>query len=115
MAFEGFADDQAKFFRLLAKNQDRSWFQAHKAEFEAGWQAPMKELLGEVRAGTIGNASSNWDITVSGVAAITRTTGGKDTLSLVTQGAIGQTQGLTVTNLRAEGSGAIGDPSNFQR
>jgi uncharacterized protein (TIGR02453 family) len=51
MAFEGFADDQAKFFRLLAKNQDRNWFQAHKAEFEAGWQAPMKELLGEVRAG----------------------------------------------------------------
>jgi uncharacterized protein (TIGR02453 family) len=51
MAFEGFADASAKFFRLLSKNQDRAWFQAHKAAFEAGWQAPMKELLGEVRAG----------------------------------------------------------------
>ena len=51
MAFEGFADPNAKFFKLLAKNQDRSWFQAHKAEFEAGWQSPMQELLAEVRAG----------------------------------------------------------------
>lgn len=51
MGFEGFADSSAKFFRLLAKNQDRAWFQAHKAELEAGWQTPMKELLAEVRAG----------------------------------------------------------------
>ena len=51
MPFEGFADPNAKFFKLLAKNQDRAWFQAHKAEFEAGWQSPMKELLAEVRAG----------------------------------------------------------------
>jgi len=51
MAFVGFADPNAKFFKLLAKNQDRAWFQAHKAEFETGWQTPMKELLGEVRAG----------------------------------------------------------------
>ena len=51
MPFSGFADANAKFFQLLAKHQDRAWFQAHKAEFEAGWQAPMKELLAEVRAG----------------------------------------------------------------
>jgi uncharacterized protein (TIGR02453 family) len=51
MPFEGFADPNAKFFKQLAKNQDRTWFQAHKAEFEAGWQEPMKELLAEVRAG----------------------------------------------------------------
>jgi uncharacterized protein (TIGR02453 family) len=51
MAFEGFADPNAKFFKQLKKNQDRSWFQAHKAEFEEGWQGPMKELLAEVRAG----------------------------------------------------------------
>ena len=38
-----------KFFRLLAKNQSREWFQAHKAEFEEGWLSPMKDLLGEVR------------------------------------------------------------------
>jgi len=51
MPFQGFADANAKFFQLLAKHQDRAWFQAHKAEFEAGWQAPMKELLTEVHAG----------------------------------------------------------------
>lgn len=51
MPFEGFADPSAKFFRDLSKHQDRAWFQAHKAEFEAGWQGPMKELLAEVREG----------------------------------------------------------------
>jgi uncharacterized protein (TIGR02453 family) len=51
MGFAGFADSNAKFFRLLSKNQDRAWFQAHKTEFETGWQSPMKELLHEVRAG----------------------------------------------------------------
>jgi len=51
MPFLGFADADAKFFKLLAKNQDRSWFKAHKTEFETGWQTPMKELLAEVRAG----------------------------------------------------------------
>jgi len=51
MPFLGFADPDAKFFERLAKHQDRAWFQAHKAEFETGWQAPMKELLSDVRAG----------------------------------------------------------------
>jgi len=51
MAFSGFPDDAAKFFRTLAKNQNRDWFQAHKQEFEDGWQGPMKELLTEVHAG----------------------------------------------------------------
>jgi uncharacterized protein (TIGR02453 family) len=49
-AFQGFADDDAKFFRRLARKNEREWFQAHKAEFEEGWNAPMKELLAEVRA-----------------------------------------------------------------
>ena len=49
MAFEGFDDPDAKFFRALAKNQNKDWFQAHKTEFEEGWHAPMKALLGEVR------------------------------------------------------------------
>jgi uncharacterized protein (TIGR02453 family) len=47
--FEGFADSAAKFFKALTKNNDREWFQAHKAEFEEGWNAPMKLLLNEVR------------------------------------------------------------------
>ena len=49
MPFAGFAD--AKFFQRLEKNQDRSWFQAHKAEFELGFQTPMKELLADVHMG----------------------------------------------------------------
>jgi uncharacterized protein (TIGR02453 family) len=51
MPFLGFADASAKFFQRLAKNQDRAWFQAHKAELEVGFQAPLKELLTEVHAG----------------------------------------------------------------
>ncbi len=46
--FEGFADDGAKFFRALARHQDRAWFQAHKAEFEEGWNTPMKRLVAEL-------------------------------------------------------------------
>src|SRR6478609_10078065 len=51
MPFVGFADAGAKFFQRLAKNQDREWFRTHKAEFEEGYQAPLKELLAGVRAG----------------------------------------------------------------
>lgn len=51
MVFRGFPDADAKFFRLLAKNQNRRWFQAHKAEFDEGWQKPMVELLNAVREG----------------------------------------------------------------
>ena len=51
MAFQGFADADAKFFRTLAKNQNREWFKTHKAEFEVGYQTPMNELLAEVFEG----------------------------------------------------------------
>ncbi len=47
--FEGFADRDARFFRALARNQRREWFQAHRAEYEDGWQRPMHALLAEVR------------------------------------------------------------------
>lgn len=47
--FRGFADGQAKFFKRLAKNNEREWFQAHKAEFEAGWNRPMAALLAGVK------------------------------------------------------------------
>jgi uncharacterized protein (TIGR02453 family) len=49
MHFEGFADADGKFFRLLAKNQNRDWFQAHKSEFEDGYNGPLKALLSDVR------------------------------------------------------------------
>jgi uncharacterized protein (TIGR02453 family) len=48
--FQGFADTQCKFFKALAKNQSRAWFQAHKEAYDTGWAEPMKLLLDEVRA-----------------------------------------------------------------
>lgn len=51
MPFAGFADADAKFFRALAKHQDRAWFAAHKEEFDVGYRKPMDELLAEVHAG----------------------------------------------------------------
>lgn len=47
--FEGFADGEGRFFKALARHQDRTWFQAHKADYEDGWARPMKLLLAEVR------------------------------------------------------------------
>jgi uncharacterized protein (TIGR02453 family) len=47
--FQGFADSEARFFQLLAKHQDRAWFQAHKPEYEEGWARPMQALLAELR------------------------------------------------------------------
>jgi uncharacterized protein (TIGR02453 family) len=61
MDFTGFADADAKFFRALAKHQNREWFQAHKQEFDEGWLAPMKALLGDVRA-AVDDAFSHCDL-----------------------------------------------------
>jgi uncharacterized protein (TIGR02453 family) len=47
--FEGFADRDARFFRSLARNQRREWFELHRREYEEGWLAPMKALLAELR------------------------------------------------------------------
>ncbi len=47
--FEGFEDTDGRFFRALAKHQDRDWFAAHKHEYEQGWVVPMRLLLEEVR------------------------------------------------------------------
>ena len=47
--FDGFADRDARFFKALAKHQDRDWFAAHRDEYDAGWLAPMKALLAAVR------------------------------------------------------------------
>jgi len=49
--FSGFADAGGKFFKALAKNNDRDWFLAHKDEYEEGYAAPMRALLAEVREG----------------------------------------------------------------
>jgi len=47
---EGFADTRGAFFSALTLHNDRDWFLAHKAEYEAGWRAPMQALLEELRA-----------------------------------------------------------------
>jgi uncharacterized protein (TIGR02453 family) len=47
--FEGFADREGRFFRALARNQRRDWFDAHRDEYETGWLTPMKALLSQVR------------------------------------------------------------------
>src|SRR5919201_3123359 len=47
--FQGFADRDGRFFRTLARNKRREWFEAHRREYEDGWLAPMKALLAEVR------------------------------------------------------------------
>jgi len=47
--FEGFADRDVRFFRTLAKNNRREWFQTHKPEYEDGWLRPMQALLVELR------------------------------------------------------------------
>jgi len=59
--FEGFADANGKFFKALAKKNEREWFQAHKDEFEEGWNAPMKLLLADVRA-SIDRAYAHCDL-----------------------------------------------------
>jgi uncharacterized protein (TIGR02453 family) len=47
--FDGFADRSGRFFRALAKNQRRDWFDMHRDEYERGWLGPMKALLAEMR------------------------------------------------------------------
>jgi uncharacterized protein (TIGR02453 family) len=49
-SFKGFQKDGVAFFRGLAMAQNRDWFQAHRAEFEALWLEPMKTFLAEVKA-----------------------------------------------------------------
>lgn len=47
--FTGFADRSGRFFKALAKNQEREWFKTHRVDYEQGWLTPMHALLGEVR------------------------------------------------------------------
>ncbi|MGD0674007.1 MAG: DUF2461 domain-containing protein [Polyangiaceae bacterium] len=47
--FDGFADTDGRFFKSLAKKNEREWFLAHKEDFEEGWNEPMKALLRELR------------------------------------------------------------------
>ena len=52
--FRGFPDARGDFFLALALQNDRDWFNAHRAEYEQGWAAPMASLMDEVHAGLSG-------------------------------------------------------------
>lgn len=43
--FVGFAPGATEFFRDLAENNDRTWFLAHKSEYEARIVVPLEALL----------------------------------------------------------------------
>jgi uncharacterized protein (TIGR02453 family) len=39
-----------RFFRALAKHNDKVWFEAHRAEYEGEVREPMRDLIGEMNA-----------------------------------------------------------------
>jgi uncharacterized protein (TIGR02453 family) len=39
-----------RFFRALAKNNNKEWFEAHRAEYEREVREPMRDLIGEMDA-----------------------------------------------------------------
>jgi uncharacterized protein (TIGR02453 family) len=39
-----------KFFRGLAKNNNKQWFEAHREEYETQVREPMRDLIGEMNA-----------------------------------------------------------------
>lgn len=44
-AFQGFPPDAFGFFRKLARNNNRDWFQAHKDDYERTCRDPMRALV----------------------------------------------------------------------
>src|SRR4051794_15057791 len=44
-----FSKDTFKFLKQLKKNNDREWFQSHKAEYLEHLQAPAIELINDFR------------------------------------------------------------------
>jgi uncharacterized protein (TIGR02453 family) len=47
-AFTGFPRAATEFFRDLARNNNREWFQAHKDVYEQACRDPLKALVGEL-------------------------------------------------------------------
>lgn len=48
MAFEGWKGDFVGFFRGLELNNSKTWFDAHRTQFELDVKGPMLELLAEL-------------------------------------------------------------------
>ena len=45
-----FTDKTLKFLRSLARHNERAWFQAHKADYDAHVREPFQRLLGDLQA-----------------------------------------------------------------
>jgi uncharacterized protein (TIGR02453 family) len=50
MTFTGVPDETFSFLRALAKHNDRTWFQAHRADYEAYWLEPAMQLVEAIGA-----------------------------------------------------------------
>jgi uncharacterized protein (TIGR02453 family) len=48
--FDGFSREAFTFFRQLARNNNRDWFQAHREVYERACRDPMKQLIAAVGA-----------------------------------------------------------------
>ena len=46
--FKGFPPEATRFFKQLARHNNRDWFQAHKDVYEHACREPMKDLLDEL-------------------------------------------------------------------
>src|SRR3546814_4063171 len=44
-----FTDKGFRFLRALARNTERAWFQAHKADYEAHVRGPFQALLADLQ------------------------------------------------------------------
>jgi uncharacterized protein (TIGR02453 family) len=51
MSFTGFTQETEQFFWGIRLNNNRQWFQAHKADYQTYAYTPMKELCSQVQAG----------------------------------------------------------------
>lgn len=49
--FTGFPREAITFFKGLERNNNRDWFQAHKATYEQACREPMQTLIGELKLG----------------------------------------------------------------
>ena len=45
-----FTPEALRFFRQLAAHNEKSWFEAHRAEYEQEVREPMRELIEELDA-----------------------------------------------------------------
>jgi uncharacterized protein (TIGR02453 family) len=51
MAFSGFSKDTARFIAGLRDHNDKSWFEAHRGDYEAHWVEPAKAFVSALEPG----------------------------------------------------------------